>query len=60
MAVRRKDSSRKAAVGEVDQEVLDLLLLKQRIAKRGLWQTVHLIDAALTKMGWEIADKERT
>lgn len=37
--------------------VVDLLKLKDRAAKLGLWRTFHAIDGATTAVGWEIAEK---
>ena len=35
--------------------VVDLVKLKDRAARLGLWKTFHLLDEASKAIGWEIA-----
>lgn len=58
MAAKRKDTSKKVSAPQGDPEVLALLLLKDRLAKRGLWRSVHAVDRALNTLGYEIAGVE--
>lgn len=34
----------------------DLVLVKDRAGRLGLWRTMHALDAATKEVGWEIAD----
>jgi hypothetical protein len=38
-----------------DPLILKLLEAKDEAARRGLWTTMHKIDSALQRLGWELA-----
>lgn len=56
MAAMRKDLSKQVAVPEIEKEILLLLAVKDQLAKRSLWRSVHAVDKALEVLGWELAD----
>ena len=56
MAELRRRSSKKASAPIPDKEVLSLLLVKDQLAKRNFWKSVHAVDKALEVLGWELAD----
>ena len=37
--------------------VLEVLMLKNQLAREGLWKTVHAMDQVQQEIGWEIAEQ---